>query len=182
MDPLEREAVVAALGHHFRGGRLDAGEYEARAVAAASARHRADLVPLFAGIAAGGPGTPAADLRAGLLSEGLLFLAEDLPGVLVYRRYRAPGQRIFRRRVPVRAAIGVSRRRLVIWAGGAKRVDLPFADSRWDAALDLSVDRAGRLRIVAAAAPFHPDRSGRIEYRLTTDRARDILALIGAAR
>jgi hypothetical protein len=38
------------------------------------------------------------------------------------------------------------------------------------------------LRVVGAAAPFHPDRSGRIEYRFTTDRAAEIVALLCASR
>ncbi|GAA0951509.1 DUF1707 SHOCT-like domain-containing protein [Virgisporangium aurantiacum] len=178
----ERDAVISALGRHFAAGRLEPAEYESRAVAAAAAVHRAELVALFAGLPSTGPGFLVADLRDGLLAEGLQVLAEDLPGVMIFRRYRAPGQRVFRRTVPVRGAVGVSRQRLVVWAAGAKRVDLAFADARWDAALDVSVDRTGRLRVVAAVAPFHPDRSGRIEYRFTTDRAGEIVALLRASR
>jgi hypothetical protein len=182
VDASERAAVVAALGEAFAGGRLDPVAYEARALAAAGAVERSDLVALFAGLPVAGPGVLSGGLRDGLVADGLRFLAEDLPGVMVFRRYRAPGQRIFRRTVPVRGAVGVSRSRLVVWAAGAKRVDLAFADARWDAALDVSVDRAGRLRVVASVTPFHPDRSGRIEYRFTTDRAAGIVALLRASR
>jgi Domain of unknown function (DUF1707) len=182
VEAQERDAAVAALGRHFAAGRLEPAEYESRAIAAAAALHRADLVALFAGLPATGPGFLVAGLRAGLVADGLRFLAEDLPGVMIFRRYRAPGQRVFRRTVQVRGAVGVSRRRLVVWAGGAKRVDLTFADARWDAALDICVDRAGRLRVVSALAPFHPDRSGRIEYRFTTDLADEVVALLGASR
>jgi hypothetical protein len=178
----ERDAAISALGRHFAAGRLEPAEYESRAIAAAAAVHRAELVALFAGLPATGPGFFVADLRDGLLAEGLRFLAEDLPGVMIYRRYRAPGQRVFRRTVQVRGAVGVSRRRLMVWAGGAKRIDVPFADARWDTAIDVSVDRSGRLRVVGAAAPFHPDRSGRIEYRFATDRAAEIVALLRASR
>ncbi|GAA1033956.1 hypothetical protein GCM10009557_37280 [Virgisporangium ochraceum] len=178
----ERNAAVAALGDHFEAGGIDAADYERRALAAAAATSRADLVAVFSGVGEGGPGTLAADLRARLVAEGLLFLAENLPGVMVFRRYRTPGQRVFRRTVRVRGAVGVSRRGLVVWAGGAKRVDVPFADPRWDAAMSYSVDRAGRLRIVGAVGPFHPDRSGRIEYRFTTGHAREIVALLRGSR
>jgi hypothetical protein len=182
IDSSERNAAVAALGRHFAAGGLDPAAYESRSLAAATAVHRADLVAVFAGLPAAGPGFLDAGLRDGLLAEGLLFLAEDLPGLMIYRRYRAPGQRIFRRTVQVRGAVAVGRRRLVVWAAGAKRVDVPFAYAGWDAAIDVSVDRSGRLRVVGAVAPFHPDRSGRIEYRLDTGRADEILALIRSMR
>jgi hypothetical protein len=182
LDDEERNAAVAALGAHFEAGGLDAAEYERRALAAAAAASRSDLVALFSGVGDGGPGTLAADLRTRLVAEGLLFLAENLPGVMVFRRYRAPGQRIFRRTVQVRGAVGISRRGLVVWAGGGKRVDVPFADLRWDASVSYSVDRAGRLRIVGAVAPFHPDRSGRIEYRFVTGHAHEIVALLRGSR
>jgi hypothetical protein len=139
-------------------------------------------VILFAGLPVAGPGTLAPDLRDWLVAEGLRFLAEDLPGLMIFRGYRAPGQRIFRRTVRVRGGIGMSHRRLVVWAAGAKRVDLTFADARWDAALRLSADRTGHVRVVTALAPFHPDRSGRIEFRFATDRADEIVALIRASR
>lgn len=182
MDDAERTAAVAALGNHFEAGGIDATEYERRALAATAATSRADLVALFSGVGDGGPGTLPADLRARLVTEGLLFLAENLPAVMIFRRYRAPGQRIFRRTVRVRGAVGVSRVGLVVWAGGGKRVDVPFADLRWDAAMSCSVDRAGRLRIVGAVAPFHPDRSGRIDYRFVTGHAREIVALLRGSR
>lgn len=182
MDDAEREAAVAALGAHFESGGIDAAEYERRALAAATAASRADLVALFSGVGDSGPGTLSADLRAQLVAEGLLFLAENLPAVMIFRRYRAPGQRIFRRTVQVRGAVGISRLRLVVWAGGAKRVDVPFADLRWDAVISYSVDRAGRLRIVGTVAPFHPDRSGRIEYRFVTGHAREVVALLRGSR
>jgi hypothetical protein len=177
----ERNAAVAALGDHFEAGGIDAAEYERRALAAAAATSRADLVAVFSGVG-DGPGTLSADLRARLVAEGLVFLAENLPGVMIFRRYRAAGRFIFRRTVRVRGAVGVSRRGLVVWAGGAKRVDVPFADPRWDAAVSYSVDRAGRLRIVGAVGPFHPDRSGRIEYRFVTGHAREIVALLRGSR
>lgn len=180
---LERAAVVAALGGHFAAGRLTPGDYERQAVAAAAARRRADLVALFAALpVADGPGGLPAELREALVGEGLRFLAEDLPGELIHRRYRAPGQRIFRRTAPVRGAVGVSARRLVVWAGGAKRVDLPFADARWDAALAVSADRSGRLRVVTNVGPFHPDRSGRVECRFATPAAADIVTLLKTLR
>ena len=37
-------------------------------------------------------------------------------------------------------------------------------------------------RVVGAVAPFHPDRSGRIEYRFATDLAADIVAAVRASR
>jgi hypothetical protein len=191
----EREAAVAALGEHLAAGRLDPDEYSSRVEAATAARSRAELVPLFADLprpnavpvtpavmAEPRPGTLPDDLRATLAADGLLFWAEDLDGTMTYRRYRASGHRIFRRTVKMRGAVAVTRQRLVVWAAAAKRVDLAFADARWDSALTIAVDRSGRLRIVAWVGPFHPDRSGRIEYRFTTPHAREVVDLVHASR
>lgn len=43
----EREAAIAALGEHWRAGRLDPGEHEARTTKAHAAATRADLDALF---------------------------------------------------------------------------------------------------------------------------------------
>ena len=44
----EREAAIAALGEHWRAGRLDPAEHEARTTKAFNAVTRADLDALFA--------------------------------------------------------------------------------------------------------------------------------------
>ncbi len=51
----EREAVTGLLAGHFAGGRLDQAGFEDRVGRAMSARTRADLSELFAGLPATGP-------------------------------------------------------------------------------------------------------------------------------
>jgi hypothetical protein len=183
----EREAAVAALAEHLAAGRLDAGEYENRMTRAAAARSRADLRPLFADLPGSPvvtgprPGTLPGDLRARLAAEGLLFLAENVAGTMAHRRYQVPGRRVFRRTEDVHGALAVTRERLVVWAAGAKRVDVPFADPRWEA-VDVSVGRAGRLRVAVSVGAFHPDGSGRLGFSFVTPDAGEVLRLVRAAR
>lgn len=183
----EREAAVAALGEHLAAGRLDAGEYENRMTLATAARSRADLRPLFADlpdphlVQGPRPGELPSDLRTRLAAEGLLFLAENMAGTMTHRRFQVPGRRVFRRTEDVHGALAVTRERLVVWAAGAKRVDVRFADPRWEA-VDVSVGRAGRLRVEVSIGAFHPDGSGRIGFRFVTPHAGEVLRLVRTAR
>jgi hypothetical protein len=68
----------------------------------------------------------------------------------------------------------------VVWAGGAKRVDVPF-DHPMRATVEMSVDKPNRLCIV-----LHPHAqanwSGRMELRFSTPEANTIVELWGSAR
>lgn len=128
-----------------------------------------------------GPGHLPAEVRDQLTAEGLRVLAEDLVGSMIYRRYRAPGQRIYRRTVGIRGAVAVSQRRLLVWAAGAKRVDMPFVHPLWHA-VEVSVDHRDRLRITTDVGAFDHDRSGRIAWRLHTREATTIAGMLTTTR
>jgi len=190
----ERDAAVAILGDHFAAERLDVDEYERRVAAAFQARTWGELRPLFrdlppAGTLAPDPRTTAVRteswrvpdrLRTTLTAEDLLLLDEDLPGSITYRRYREAGHYSGWKRVPVFGTIAVTGRRLLVWAAHAKQVDVPFSHPH-RTAVTLSVDKPGQLCIEADPAAFHPDRSGRIEYRFSTGRAATIRDLAGSS-
>jgi hypothetical protein len=188
----ERDAAIAAIGEHLVAGRLELDEYERRVGAATQARTYADLRPLFADLpqphpllplvrADTGPGHLPAELREQLTAEGLLVLAEDLAGSMIYRRYRAPGQRIYRRKVGIRGTVAVSHRRLLIWAAGAKRVDMPFVHPLWHA-VEVSADSRDRLRVAIDVGAFDHDRSGSIVLRLQTGEASTVAGMLAATR
>jgi uncharacterized protein DUF1707 len=186
----ERDAAVGMLGEHLGAGRIEVGEYEERATAALAARTRGDLRPLFADLPpphpaflrtptafTGGPGLPE-PLRAVLRAEGVLVLAERLRGSITYRDYRAPGEYSSWAKEPVSGTVALTGRRLQVWTGDAKRVDVPF-DHPMRAAVSLSVENSNRLRI--ALTP-HEDANwtGRMELRFTTPHATAIAELWGA--
>lgn len=176
----EREAAARALVGHLVAGRLSLAEYEQRTRAAGEARTRGDLSPLFRDLPHGMPGTDGASwarlpdpLRTAVTGEGLVALAEDLTGSITYRRYRAGGLTIRRRRVAIVGAVAVSRSRLVVWTSGSKHVDVAFAQPLW-LALAISTEGSSTLRISYRAESFRPDRSGRVDLRLATDRAAEL--------
>jgi hypothetical protein len=190
----ERDAAVAILGDHFAAERLEAHEYEQRVAAALQARTWGDLRPLFQDLPPAGtlfptPRTTAVRpeswrlpdrLRTTLTAEGLLLLDENLRGSITFRRYRAPGQYSGWERTKVFGTVAVTRRRLLVWAAHTKQVDVPFDHPR-RTAVTLSVEKPDRLCIEADAGAFHPDRSGRIEYRFRTRNAATIRALAGSS-
>ncbi|WP_236791299.1 DUF1707 domain-containing protein [Amycolatopsis sp. GM8] len=185
----EREAAVKLLGDHLALGRLEIGECEERVRAAVEARTWGELRALFADLppranpamaARGGdPGYLPAGLRATLVTEGLLVIDEGVRGSITYRGYREPGGYSGWERSSMSGAVAVTGRRLLAWGGGAKRVDVPLGHPL-RAAIMLSVDKPGRLCIAVDAGAFHPDRSGRIEYRFRTTRAEVVRGLLGS--
>jgi hypothetical protein len=188
MGTREREAAAAILADHFVAGRLDFAEYQQRLDSTLQARARGDLRPLFRDLPPNNrPSTaPAPDesarlpdrLHAELAADGLLIFDEDLPGMMTYRRYRTPGKYVEYSRDPVFGTVAVSVRRLVVWAGNAKRVDAMFG-TRFRAALAFAVDD-GHLLINADVHLAHPARSGFMEFRFRTPNAAAICGLAGA--
>jgi hypothetical protein len=188
----ERDAAMAAIGEHLAAGRLELDEYERRVSAATQARTYADLRPLFEDLprphplppqatVGAGPGYLPAELKEQLTAEGLRIFAEDLAGSMTYRRYRAPGQRIRRREIGIRGALAVSHRRLLIWAAGAKRVDMPFVHPLWHA-VEVSADTTDLLRVTTDVGAFDHNRSGRIVFRLQTSEATNVAEMFATAR
>lgn len=67
-------------------------------------------------------------------------------------------------------AVAVTRRRLLVWVGGAAHIDIPLDDSR-RAVLEVVAETSDRVCFGYDAAAFHPDRSGRVEVRFRTPAA-----------
>ncbi|KAJ1560182.1 hypothetical protein HK405_007957 [Cladochytrium tenue] len=73
---------------------------------------------------------PAAT-QAALMSEGLIYLLQDLPATKELQDYTSPGEKLRRFSTPPgrpirgHAAVGVSSSRLVVFFDGAKNVDVP---------------------------------------------------------
>jgi hypothetical protein len=174
----ERDAVAAILADHFVAGRLDCAEYQQRLDAALLARTRGHLRPLFRDLPPNsrpsmtpvpdGSGHLSDRLHAELAADGLLILDEDLAGTMIYQRYRTSGQYIEYSRDPVFGTVAVSVRRLVVWAGNAKRVDATFG-TRFRAALAFDVDD-GHLLINADVRATTGPASTSTATRVTTRR------------
>jgi hypothetical protein len=121
-----------------------------------------------------GPGRMPEPLRARLTTEGLILLEEGLVGSITWRNYRAPGEYASWRRQAVSGAVGISNQSVVVFAGRAKRIDLPLRHPR-RSVLEVTVEAPDRLMFSHDAGAFLADRSGRIEYRLRTKQAARIL-------
>jgi hypothetical protein len=121
-----------------------------------------------------GPGRMPEQLRARLTTEGLILLEEGLVGSITWRNYRAPGEYASWRRQAVSGAVGISNRSFVVFAGRAKRIDLPVRHPV-RGAIEVTMEAPDRVMFAHDAGAMLPDRSGRIEYRLRTERAASIL-------
>lgn len=116
-------------------------------------------------------------MRRQLRAEGIQFWGEDLRGEITYSRdYRAPGVPLGGKRVPAPAAVAVTRRRVVVWMLGGKHVDWP-ANQMWPVGVGLWLESWDQVVFGYDAAAFHPSRSGRVEVRVWTEWARELIEL-----
>ena len=95
-----------------------------------------------------GGGKLKPEVRAELEAEGLVLVEEKLKGSLRYTHFKAPGKRFHGKVVPMRMALGISERRLVIrgGVGGQDLVDSPFDSPRFRA-VEISLDGADRVEL-----------------------------------
>jgi hypothetical protein len=122
------------------------------------------------------------ELGTTLRAEGVELLEQGLSGSVTFRDYKAPGRRYSLRKVAVNGAIALTTRRLVVWYGRHKEVDIPV-DHPLLGAVSAALDEPDRVRLSYAAQAFHGDRSGTVEVRFTTPRAAwlvERLAAMGA--
>jgi hypothetical protein len=68
-----------------------------------------------------------------------------------------------------------------VWSDGRVQIDLPVRDGRLRA-IEIAADRPDRVRFAFQLERLHSDRRGRIEIRLRTPQAEQIVALAQAAR
>lgn len=122
-----------------------------------------------------GSGRLPDDLRAELVADRPLLVEEGLLGSMTLRRFRAPGFRSAYARDSIAGAIAVTERRLVVRVGRHKEIDVPRATR---GLIEVSVDKPGRVCFGYDAGRFHRDRSGRVEVRLRTERADEVVGLL----
>lgn len=185
----ERDAALDLLSEHFAAGRLSADEHAQRTDAALAALTWGQLRALFADLPplsrqelatrTGARATwqlPVA-LREQLTGEGILLIEEAVRGSITYHDLRtSTGNLDGRRRVS--ATIVVTGRRLLIWASGAKHVDLPVGHPG-RVAVTVTVPKRQWLRIETDAGRFGSALSGLVVHRYRTEQAARIRDLAG---
>jgi len=133
-----------------------------------------------------GDGRVPDELRNQLSSEGLLLLDERLTGSLTFRDYRSPTRRSGVEKIMVGGAIGISRRRVVVWISGGKpsvkgkHMDVPLEDPRLRG-MDIVAETPEKICLAYDPHEFRADTSGRVEVRFTTSRAAEIVVLLDPA-
>jgi hypothetical protein len=119
-----------------------------------------------------------AQLRSSLEPEGISFLAEGLTGSVNYRNYRAPGKRYGVAKQGTAGAIAISGKRLVVWVSRGAYIDIPLA--MVGSAVQASSDQPNQVSFRYEAGQFRPETSGKVEIRLNTPQAAQIMNLLNA--
>lgn len=113
-------------------------------------------------------------VRAGLEAEQILILEEGIGGSVTYRKYRARGKRFGLRRVWFTGSLAATRTRIVAFAYSRNILNVPFDHPR-HGNLDIQVEPGNVLLVAFDAQDFHPEQSGRIEFRFRAERAREFV-------
>ncbi|MDX2565450.1 hypothetical protein PV371_38730 [Streptomyces sp. TX20-6-3] len=108
-----------------------------------------------------------------LRREGLIFLQEGLRGSLTLKGYRSPTRKAKWAKHAITGAIAITQDRLIVWGARSKQVDVPRR-LEWLSSIDVRPEGGEVLAVVYDASVFHWDRSGVIEIRLRTKRAKEI--------
>lgn len=126
-----------------------------------------------------GSGRLPADLRASLVaSDDVVFLEEGLTGSVTRRLVRSSGRLVEWERQPVSGAIAVtSGRRVLVWAGRFKHIDVPMTHPLW-ATIEFSIDRPNRVCFTYVPAATEPGLSGRVAVRLKTSQVKQLARLV----
>lgn len=184
-QPRQLSVALEEDGSLVPANHLETGYF----VCAPTSRHgavnarRVPAVGLLSVFLGGGKMKP--EVRAELEAEGLVLVEERVRGSLYYTHFKAPGKRFHGKVVPMRLAIGLSERRLVIYGGvGAPElVDSPFDSPRLQAVDvlldgdDTAVIHIDYSRMEEAAAN---GVSGEIRIKMKPPNAPDLVAQINA--
>ncbi|WP_330231050.1 hypothetical protein OHA40_00300 [Nocardia sp. NBC_00508] len=126
-----------------------------------------------------GSGRLPEDLRASLVaSDEVVFLEEGLTGSVTRRHFRSSGRLVEWERQAVSGAIAVTiGRRVMVWAGRFKHIDVPMTHPLW-ATIEFSIDRPNRVCFTYAPAATDPGQSGRVDVRLKTSQVKQLARLV----
>jgi len=124
-----------------------------------------------------GSGELRPELRSELESEGLVLLEEGLPGSVRYTHFKAPGRRMHGKVTPERMALGLSRKRFVVYckSGRAKLADSEFTSPNLRG-VDVSLEGDDKVVIKIDYDKLEVERvSGQIALHIRTGSARRVV-------
>ena len=109
-----------------------------------------------------------------LEQEGIVLRDEGISGSIIYRNFRAPGRRYFRRRNWFTGSIVLTGERFAAFMFSRPIINVPLED-KWLGELDCSLKDETTLCVRFDPAAFHEGWSGSIECRFRTPQARSFL-------
>lgn len=102
--------------------------------------------------------------------EGVLLFDEGLKGTVTYLDFRGGGRYSNWKRQWYTASIALTQQRLVALRHSQTIINVPLTDERLRR-MQFSLEASDTLLVAFDAGLFHPDWSGKIEYRFRTEQA-----------
>lgn len=119
-----------------------------------------------------GVGKIPEQLKEQLKSETIQLQDEGVRGSITYRNFKAPWKYFGWKRQWYTASIILTTTRLICLRGSKTIINVPLTDQRINR-IFFSLEANDVLVISFDAGLFNPDWSGSLEYRFTTNRAKE---------
>jgi hypothetical protein len=113
-----------------------------------------------------------------LNAEGIEILEEDVKVTITYRRHRSPKRYSSYRKATIKGAIAITERRVAVWGGPGRQIDVPFADPKFQK-LQIAA-RPDGLHIAFDAHDLDEKSSGSVEMRVRSADPGRLAQALGA--
>ncbi len=111
-------------------------------------------------------------VRSSLEAEQIVMIDEGVGGSVTFRHYKAPGKWYLLRRVWFTGSLIVTKTRVAAFAYSRDVMNMTFGHPNFKR-INVQVEPGSILCIALDARDFHPEHSGRIEFRFRTAKAKD---------
>ena len=118
-------------------------------------------------------------IRPALESEGIVVADEGIGGWYVTRDYRAPGKRFINRKEGFSGCMVITRKRLVCYTYRKRQLNISV-DDPGISALNVALTGPDTFSVSFESSIFHHDRKGIIEFRFTSEKAREFYDVMRA--
>lgn len=109
-------------------------------------------------------------LRRTLEAERIEVSDEGIGGWIVYKNFKAPGKRFYRRMKGFAGFLVVTRKRVIAYAFRSRMMNIPLDDPKLEA-VSITLPNPERIEFSFESSVFHPDRSGEVTLRFNTSQA-----------
>ena len=124
-----------------------------------------------------GVGKVPENARLQIQKEGVVLQDEGIGGSVTFKQFRAPGKYYGWKRSWFSGSVVLTKQHLLAFKYSQPVIGVSWRDSKFSE-LDVSLEDENRLCVRFDASTFRDDASGKVEVRLSTSLAQEMMAYI----